>query len=208
MDHVWIFPQIQGRVVVFLKMQRCHQIIAVTLCYVNSVKCRTCLPLVLQTKQTRLLTFLPPSVPDFAYILFPLDPMIGYERWSHPIHNTKPQSGTAAATTEEVGSRLREHTSSYVFWGRGGGVSSSKCHTLLYSPSLSSSPKVFYCDGFFIIHIGTSCWLLLKNPPRINLPHINTIYTHICTHMHFLITHTHTGHTLMPVVEHMWRQGY
>lgn len=94
------------------------------------------------------------------------------------------------------------------FLGAGGGVSSSKCHTLLYSPSLSSSPKVFYCDGFFIIHIGTSCWLLLKNPPRINLPHINTIYTHICTHMHFLITHTHTGHTLMPVVEHMWRQGY
>lgn len=87
MDHVWIFPQIQGRVVIFLKMQRCHQIIAVTLCYVNSVKCRTWLPLVLQTKQTRPLTFLPLSVPDFAYILFPLDPMIGYECWSHPIHN-------------------------------------------------------------------------------------------------------------------------
>lgn len=71
-----------------------------------------CLPLVLQTKQTQSLTFLPPSAPDCAYILFPLGASIGYERWSHPLQNTKPQSGTAAATTEEVRSRLPVHTSS------------------------------------------------------------------------------------------------
>lgn len=92
----------------------------------------TCLPLVLQTKQTRSLTFLPLSAPDFAYIFFPLDTLIGYECWSHPLHNTKPQSGTVAATTEEVRSRLLVHSSSCVcVFFCGDGVILSECHTLL-----------------------------------------------------------------------------
>lgn len=93
MNHAGIFPQIKSRVFIFLKMQRCHQIVAVTLCYVNSVKCHTHLPLILQTKQTRLLTFLLPSVPNFDYILFPLDAVIEYEHWSYPIHNKTPRTG-------------------------------------------------------------------------------------------------------------------
>lgn len=71
------FPQIRGRGAVFLKMQRCHEIIAGTLCYVNSVKCHTRLPLIPQTKHTPLLAFLLPSVLNFDYILFPLDPAEG-----------------------------------------------------------------------------------------------------------------------------------
>lgn len=105
-------------------------------------------------KTDSALTFLPLSVPDFAYILFPLEPMIGYEHWSHPIHNTKHHSGTAAGTTKEAGSCLREHTSSCVFWVR---ASFSKCHTRLSSLSLSRNPMIFYCDSLFIIYISTPC---------------------------------------------------
>lgn len=119
--------------------------------YVNSVKCRTCLSLVLQTKQTLPLTFLPLSVPDFAYILFPLDPVIRY--WSHLILNTKLQCGTVARTTEETGSCLHEYTSCCVcfvlLWGEG----SSKYHSLtLWSFIVTVS----------IIHICISCPLLQK----------------------------------------------
>lgn len=151
-DHVWIFPQ---GTVVFLKMQRCHQIIAVTLCYVNSVKCRTCLPLVLQTKQTRPLTFLPPSVPDFAYILFPLDPMIGYERCSHPVHNTKPQSGTTQPLQKKLATACMSIPHLLFSWG--GGVLALKCHTVLYPPSLSSSPMVT-ASLFFRLATHVDCY--------------------------------------------------
>lgn len=73
----------------------------VTQCYVNSVK-KSHVSF-LSYRQNRLcLTFLLLSVPDFAYILFPLDTLIVYEFWSDPLQNTNPQSRTVAATTEQV----------------------------------------------------------------------------------------------------------
>lgn len=66
-----VFPQEQEEVGVFLKQWRCHQLIAVTVCYINSVRCHTRLPLILQTKHTLPLGFLFPSVPNFDEILFP-----------------------------------------------------------------------------------------------------------------------------------------
>lgn len=70
---------------------------SVTLCYVNNVECRTCLPLVLQTKHTRPLAFLPLSVPHFVYISFPLDPMKGL-KW--PIYTIRILRGGAAVATQ------------------------------------------------------------------------------------------------------------
>lgn len=163
--------------------------LAVTLYYVNSVKCHTRLPLILQTKQTRLLTFLPPSVPNFDYILFPLDPMIAYEHWSHPIHNKKPQSGTAAATTEEVGCRLCEHAAAcVVFWVERRRFNLWVSHTVV----LSLPP-----DGFFLL----KAFLLFTLAPYVDcrlkyLPHINlSCNTTVCTHT-----------SACCVWEHMWKQ--
>lgn len=63
----------------FLKILGYQQIIVVTLCFVNSVKCCTCLLLVLQTKQDSASHILSSVCPGFAYILFPLDSMTGSE---------------------------------------------------------------------------------------------------------------------------------
>lgn len=70
------------------------------------------------------------------------------------------REGLAAATTEEVGSRLREHTLSSVFF-RARGDSSSKCHTLLYCPSLSSYGLLLWqpLHHLYIkIPLAASCW--------------------------------------------------
>lgn len=83
------------------------------------------LPLVLQTKLIGSLAFLPAVCLRFLLHLVP-DGYIDriWECWSHPLHNAERQSGTAAATTEEVACLCITHLVILL-----GGLSSER-HTL------------------------------------------------------------------------------